>query len=231
VHRPRASVTSCLLALLLAGVVSCDETRRPWDGPPSGTVVDESRPFLPTSAHVPLFADPSADASASALPAPPPTARSRRGGLWSYCHEGFRTSGRPRADVTRLGLMCGPSCGMRLYRGATLEGRIGSDVPAAVHRFRGQRGTCYRLMVSASGIGDLEAQLTSGDGRVLARDDSNADWLLLESERPFCPVDDGELLLAITARRGRGRYAAQIWSLAGRAALEAADIDGGTAPK
>ena len=204
-------------ATLLASLAGC-ERARPWDGPLDGSVRDESRPFLPNGPDGSWLPDggnatdasPASDAGTGLPPSPV-------GGLWVSCYGNFHPSGHPLRDVTRLGLLCGPANGMTLLTTEPFEGKVAETERPSVHRFAARRGECYRIFaVAERSVADLDVTVRSSRGSRLAQDHSEDGWPILDPERPFCTFDDDTFKVLLAARRGAGRYAAQVWRLPAR---------------
>lgn len=200
---------------MLWAAASCTHDR-PWDAPPDGGTDDPSRPFLPPKPDASWLGDAGVadggddhDAGA-ALPSPV-------GGLWVSCYGGFRPSGHPVRDVTRLGLLCGPPNGMRLHNEEPFRGEVAAGAPPSSHEFEVAQGECYRLFVVADlGVTDLDVLVESSRGSRLARDHGEDRWPVIHPERPFCTFDDDTFTIRLRANRGAGSYAAQVWKLPSR---------------
>ncbi|AKT40961.1 uncharacterized protein CMC5_051180 [Chondromyces crocatus] len=130
------------------------------------------------------------------------------------CYGNFRLSGEPLHDVTRLAMMCGPSNGMRrlsmeAVTGVVGQGRSEVSAPLSLHR-----GSCYRVFAVADrGIGDLDVVIRSSRGVAIATDAGEDAWPIVQPDRPFCALDDDEATLEFSARKGTGRFAAEVWAL------------------
>jgi len=176
------------------------------------TVVDESRPWLPRSAEASWLGDGgpgdlSEGADAAAKPSPV-------GGPWVSCYGGFHPGPEPLQDVTRLGLLCGPPNGMRLLSPDAVQGKLDAGQPPVRYSVPVRRGNCYRLFaVGAPGIDDLDVTVRSSRGSTLGSDHSEDRWPIIEPERPLCTFDDDTFTIELSARRGSGAFAAQIWVL------------------
>lgn len=208
-----------LLALALALTSGCQPPRaHPWD---QGDA--EAPPPPPPRASAPLFpgelAAPANSESGAGTPgesdAPPaPTPPVRVGGPWVRCYGNFRPSGEPVKDVTRLSLLCGPENGMRRLSRQPLEGSVAEGSPAVTEPLEARRGECYRIFaVAEPTVIDLDITVESSRGAGIAADHSEDSWPIVQPDRPFCPLADDRVTLSITARRGRGRFAAEVWVL------------------
>ncbi|EYF08017.1 Hypothetical protein CAP_7039 [Chondromyces apiculatus DSM 436] len=144
-------------------------------------------------------------------PVTPPV---RVGGPWVRCYGNFRLSGTPLQDVTRLSLLCGPSNGMRRYSKEAVVGVVGAGKPAVTAPVPLRRGACYRVFaVGDGGIGDLEVVMRSSRGVAIATDAGEDAWPIVQPDRPFCALDDDDAVLEVSARKGAGRFAAEVWVL------------------
>lgn len=214
-----------LVALSGAGallVSACREPPRAWE-----TDLDGAPPVSPgiAAARYEPAADagprPAGDASllvAAADGGPeldgPPETPVRVGGPWVRCYGNFRPSGEPLKDVTRLSLLCGPQNGMRRMSPKTLEGSVSEGGAPASSTFAAKRGECYRIFaVAEPGVADLDVAVESSRGSAIAADHGEDSWPIVQPDRPFCPLEDDTLTVRISARRGAGRFAAEVWQL------------------
>jgi hypothetical protein len=119
-------------------------------------------------------------------------------------------------DVTRLGLMCGPVNGMTPL-GDAREGELRAGGEGARHPLPVRAGGCYRVFaVAGEGIDDLEVQIRSSRGTRLGADELRGRVALVDPERPFCTFADDELQIRVASAGGNGRYALEVWQMAGR---------------
>lgn len=195
----------------------CRDAPRPWEGqdgpalvlsPASATPVDASA--LP----VPDAGQPEGDAGALGdldLPVPPV----RVGGPWVRCYGNFRLSGDPLKDVTRLSLLCGPANGMRRLSPKAIEGHVAEGGAIVTEKLPLVRGACYRVFaVGGPGIINLDVVMRSSRGVMLATDGSEDAWPIVQPDRPVCALEDDDgASVEISARRGAGRFAAEVWVL------------------
>jgi hypothetical protein len=218
-----------LVALAGAGallVASCREPPRAWEldpdaAPPSSSGVTAARYEPPGNAGAASDASLLAEAggslgnegAGSELDGPAETPV-RVGGPWVRCYGNFRPSGQPVKDVTRLSLLCGPENGMRRMSPTTLEGSVSEGSAPASSTFSGKRGECYRVFaVAEPSVADLDVTIESSRGAAIAADHGEDAWPIVQPDRPFCPLEDDTLTLRISARRGAGRFAAEVWRL------------------
>ncbi|HMJ13094.1 MAG TPA: hypothetical protein VK524_16850, partial [Polyangiaceae bacterium] len=141
-------------------------------------------------------------------------------GVFAKCHSGFTSGGDPTLDVMRLGLMCGPSNGMKLL----LD--VASDLAALPerHTLEVRAGDCFRVIAAASrAVAGLRVEVTAADERVVARGAAPS-WLILDSEYPFCSSEAGTYRVAVSASSApdagaapvnsrTAAYALQVWRL------------------
>ncbi|MBI4954813.1 MAG: hypothetical protein HY908_22520 [Myxococcales bacterium] len=201
-----------LLAGLLALAGACSEPPHPWDGPLDGAVDDPSRPFLGT-------------------PTPATTTRgfetsSRVNGLWVGCYAGFAQSGDPVSDVTRLGMLCGPSNGMVPFDEEPRRGRVEAGKGPRSYQFPAGRGECFRLFAAAElGVGDLDVVMRSSRGTTVARDHTDDGWPIVAPDGPVCSPGEDVFTIDVSSEQGSGAFAAQLYKLAGPRARGAAPPD------
>lgn len=134
------------------------------------------------------------------------------GGLWVGCYAHFRPTSTPLQDVTRLGLLCGPANGLHpiapAHQGTLIEG--GSiDI-----LFPLEQGQCVRAFgVSEAGLSDLDLTLLDPQGTPLGSDQIEDRWPILPPDGTLCVATSGRFQLRVTARKGSGAFAAQLWLL------------------
>ncbi|MBI4701637.1 MAG: hypothetical protein HY744_10850 [Deltaproteobacteria bacterium] len=205
----------CLLAALL--LASCRERPRPWEAAADGAAAPPVEPFLPAPADASWLGDGGLLGTAGGEGGGPATPLRRLGGLWVGCHDGFRPSGEPVKDVTRLSLMCGPANGMQPLSDQPLTGRVQAGEPPVRHRFQAVEGECYRIFaVAEPSAAGLDVTVRSSRGSRLAGTWSEPGWPIVEPDRPFCTFAAGTFVVEVTARQGSGPYALQIWRLPAR---------------
>lgn len=164
-------------------------------------------------------ADPASDDAGRATAASDESERAvakpvRIGGPWVRCYGSFHPSGEPVKDVTRLALLCGPENGMRRLSKAPLEGAVAEGAAAVTSTFEARRGECYRVFaVADAAVTDLDVTVHSSRGAPVAADHGEDAWPVVQPDRPFCPLENDRYTLEITARRGHGRFAAEVWVL------------------
>jgi hypothetical protein len=165
------------------------------------------------------------EAGASMPAVTPPV---RVGGPWVRCYGNFHPSGEPVKDVTRLTLLCGPENGMHRLTKQTIVGAVEASGRPVTETFEARRGECYRVFaVAEPSVEDLDITVQSSRGVTVAADHSEDNWPIVQPDRPLCPLSDDRYTVEISARKGRGRIAAEVWSLrspgGGNTALRGAD--------
>lgn len=222
--RPGCSLWRALagLAALLAG--ACKPAPHPWDQgdaappPPPPPASASAEPRVLDGIPHPLGAEaPSSSAEAPPLmeeqePQGPPV---RVGGPWVRCYGNFKPSGEVEKDLTRLTILCGPENGMSRLGDKTLLGSVTEGGPPVSTTFAAERGACYRVFaVAERAVADLDVVVRSSRGSALAADHGEDPWPIVQPDRPFCALEDDRFTVEITARRGNGRFAAEVWVLA-----------------
>ena len=213
---PKSIAWIALLArIALVALTACGRAPHAWEQVDGG----DARPPLP-----PLTAAPAGGASATLAPsyltpdggtADPdaPAVAVPVGGAWVRCYGHFKPSGEPLKDVTRLGLMCGPSNGMR-RAGDGLSGEVGEGGAPLSQAFGVQRGACYRVFaVAEASVADLDVTLRSSRGSAIAADHGEDAWPIVQPDRPICALEDDHWTVEVRAKRGKGRFAAEVWVL------------------
>jgi hypothetical protein len=221
------------VAAALPVLAGCEDKPRPWsqgDGPPvvlaprSGEMAGEQgeggrdASAGPGGATAPSPSSaPDASTAQAIEDAPPDEAPGRRpvpGGPWVKCHEGFSLSGDPVRDVTRLGLLCGPSNGMRRKTRQAIVGLAGEHEPPVVTTIRASRGACYRIFAAADAeVRELDVTVRSARDVGVAADHGAGRLAIVQPDRPFCTPADEPFTVEIAARRGSGRFAAEVWAI------------------
>jgi hypothetical protein len=132
------------------------------------------------------------------------------------CYGGFHPSGEPVKDVTRLSILCGPENGMKRLSQRPLEGSVTAGGPGVSETFEARRGECYRVFaVAEAGVADLDIVVRSSRGAAIAADHGEDAWPIVQPDRPFCALEDDRLTVEVSAKRGSGRFAAEVWVLRG----------------
>jgi hypothetical protein len=202
-------VTWRLLALLAATSLAACTPReaRPWDQPDAATAVPPPMPPIRGSSPAP-----DVSAASSAVDPDVPLMPVRVGGAWVRCYGHFKPSGDPKKDVTRLGLMCGPSNGMS--KQAELAGDVDARGRSSEERIEAKRGVCYRVIaVGDAGVGVLRATVRTSRGSAIADERGPDSWPIVQPDRPLCALDDDHWTLEVRAEKGAGRFAAEVWVL------------------
>jgi hypothetical protein len=198
-----------LLALALAG---CEHRAHPWDQPDAGTLVTQT-PLPPIALPHTGDAD-AADAGPRSEDPEAPKLPVRVGGPWVRCYGGFHPSGDPVKDVTRLSLLCGPENGMKRLSKEPLQGAVSAGGAAVTETFEARRGECYRVFaVAEPGVVDLDVMVRSSRGSPLAADHGEDAWPIVQPDRPFCALEADRYSVEVSAKKGSGRFAAEVWAL------------------
>jgi hypothetical protein len=202
----------CALLLTAGG---CEDRVRPWEGKPGPAPVLSAappRPTLPLPAG--LDGAGGGDGGAAQLDPELPALPVRVGGPWVRCYGNFRLSGDPLKDLTRLSLLCGPENGMWRLTKTPIEGRVSEGQPGVSQKLKAVRGECYRVFaVGGPGVLNLDITLQSSRGATIASDGGEDAWPIVQPDRPFCPLEDDTVTVEISAKRGEGRFAAEVWVL------------------
>jgi hypothetical protein len=83
--------------------------------------------------------------------------------------------------------------------------------------FEARRGDCYRVFaVAQKSVADLDVVVRSSRGAPIAADHGEDAWPIVQPDRPFCALEDDTYTLEVTAKRGSGRFAAEVWVLRAR---------------
>jgi hypothetical protein len=196
-------------AVLLA--LGCRNPPRPWDlkdaEPPTPPTPASSQG--PTQVAV-LDASPD-DAGRDDVEPKNPV---RIGGPWVRCYGNFRASGDPVKDVTRLSILCGPENGMRRLSTRAVEGSVTAGGAPVSESFDARRGDCYRVFaVAEPSVADLDVVVRSSRGSPIAADHGEDGWPIVQPDRPFCALEDDRYTFEVSAKRGGGRFAAEVWVL------------------
>ncbi len=202
----------------------CESKERPWDQP----LPANAPPAVFTqSASLSNDGGPENQGDASAIEASDgghgadknpnleePAAPVRVGGAWVRCYGNFKLSGDPVKDVTRLGLLCGPVNGMRRHSSQPWVGRAAMGEPPVVETFEAKQGECFRIFAAAeTQVLDLNIAVKSSRDATIAADHGEDAWPIVQPDRPFCMLFDDTLHAEISASRGQGRFAAEVWVL------------------
>ena len=213
-----ALVRSLTVAVLVSG--GCGHRAHPWDQP-------DAAPSLSASPAPPLLPLPHLDTGApapggsSSAPPEAPKPPVRVGGPWVRCYGGFRPSGDPLKDVTRLSLLCGPENGMKRLSTRALEGTVSAGGAPLGEAFEAHRGDCFRIFaVAERSVADLDIVVRSSREAPIAADHGEGAWpvAIVQPDRPFCALEDDRYTFEVSAKKGSGRFAAEVWVLRAPAA-------------
>lgn len=184
----------------------------PWDEADAGASGLTEAPPQPIALH--LHAPLDGDGGPRTGEPETPVLPVRVGGPWVRCYGGFHPAGDPVKDVTRLSLLCGPVNGMKRLSSSPLEGAVVAGGPAVADGFEARRGECYRIFaVAEAGVADLDVVVRSSRGAAIAADHGEDPWPIVQPDRPFCALEDDHYTVEISAKRGSGRFAAEVWAL------------------
>ncbi len=206
--------------LVVAGVLAlsgpgCEHRARPWDAPDAGGPPLTEAPPRPIALTQGDAGDAPPDPDAGPR-ADEPALPVRVGGPWVRCYGGFHPSGEPVKDVTRLALLCGPENGMKRLSREPLAGTVSAGGAPVSETFEAHRGACYRVFaVAEPSVADLDVVVRSSRGSAIAADHGEDSWPIVQPDRPFCALEDDHYAVEVTAKRGSGRFAAEVWVLRG----------------
>lgn len=194
------TTTTTESASLTSGAATSSSAADPGLLPPAGTVVPS-----PVASLLPI-GEPLAEVSPGHAITP--------GGLWVRCYEGLTLSGDPLKDVTRLGLVCGPSNGLRRKSKQAIVGIVTEGEPAVSHELRVTKGACYRVIaVADAGVIELDVTIRSSRDVAVAGDHARGRLAIVQPDRPFCTFAEESFAAVFSATRGSGRFAAEVWSI------------------
>jgi hypothetical protein len=133
------------------------------------------------------------------------------GGSWVSCYGHYKPASTPERDVTRLALLCGPENGMRLI-GSMSTGEATESV--SEHPFDVRSGECFRIFaVAGPGVTELSVEVYDANEVNVASDGDRDRWSVLMRDGPLCPLQGGKYTVRVRARRGKDKYALEIWRL------------------
>lgn len=173
---------------VLSPLLGCDGRQKPGSQTPAASA--STPPSAPTPT---IHPERSVDLDEGPDTAPP------SGGSWATCYEGFRTSGQPLRDVTRLGFLCGPMTGMRAARPpferAVAAGEsVAFDVPVG-------KGECFRVFATADGGAILTMSTSARPGGAAVRSRHGQGWVVLRPGAPICSKDPDTVSVVLQADR------------------------------
>lgn len=143
---------------------------------------------------------------AAAPPTAPPPPRAEP------CAQGFRSSGNPRADLERLGALCGAAQGLSAVTEPLRARQAEHEPPAIVALDVPSPGACYRVLAAADrNVQALGLALSGAAPGVVVADAHGERWAVLGPDGPLCFPEAGRYRLEIAVQRGAGWYALQIW--------------------
>jgi len=127
------------------------------------------------------------------------------------CYRGFRSSGTPDVDVTRLGMLCGPAAGLT-FAHDVVRGRLDEDGPARSHSVTLQRGECMSCFAAGNGVEDVEVEFLGPDGVPLGHANRGEPWVVFPEQGPHCPQVSGAYQVLVRTHGGSGPYSLSVWS-------------------
>ena len=102
-----------------------------------------------------------------------------------------------------------------------LEGALSAGGPGHAEAFEAHRGDCYRIFaVAEPSVADLDVVVRSSREVPIAADHGEAAWpvAIVQPDRPFCALEDDWYTVEVSARKGSGHFAAEVWVLRAPAA-------------
>jgi hypothetical protein len=94
-----------------------------------------------------------------------------------------------------------------------LEGSVTTGGPPVTEGFEARRGECYRVFAVAAGVADLDVVVRSSRGTAIAADHGEDSWPIVQPDRPFCALESDHYTVEVSAKRGSGRFASEVWVL------------------
>jgi len=135
------------------------------------------------------------------------------GGPWVTCYAHFRPESTVARDTLRLGMLCGPSNGMKAL-GVVQTGAFDKDNDTHEHDVLLKRGECVRAFaVAERSVAGFQVALIGPTGEVLATEQASDRWPVLQADRPVCVATEGTYKLRVRNGKGTGAYAVQGWRL------------------
>jgi hypothetical protein len=200
--RPRSRPPGALLSFLVMGASQ---------GSASAGCVEDPYAWEAASGPTPVVAPPlpSIEAVASSS-----AEEGRRvGKVFGTCHEGLAAERDPVRDAARLALACGPVTGMVALSETPIEGVVAEGAPPVSFPFSLTKDRCIRLFgAAAPGVTDLDVAIRSPRGVPLATDHATGRLVVLQPDRPVCPLEDVNATLEVSAAGGQGAFAIFVWA-------------------
>jgi len=95
------------------------------------------------------------------------------------------------------------------FEGALAEGGTSLEVPLEM-----KSGSCYRVFaIGDPEIEDLDVSVISARGITIASDPGAARVVVLQPDRPLCSTADASATVRVSAKKGRGRFALEIYAM------------------
>lgn len=133
------------------------------------------------------------------------------GGNWSKCYEHFRLGPQPKVDVLQIGILCGPSNGMRQV---TLSAKPLQHKTGMVYTWLGRPKDCFRLFaVAPPGSSRLTVEMLGPGRRPLAQLSTRRRWLVFKPRAPLCVKRAGRYRARVWAEHATAHPEVQLWRL------------------
>jgi hypothetical protein len=133
--------------------------------------------------------------------------------VFGTCHEGLAAERDPVRDASRVALACGPVTGMVALSETPIEGVVAEGAPPVSFPFSLTKNRCVRLFgAAAPGVDDLDVTIRSPRGVPLATDHSAGRLVVVQPDRPVCPLEDVNATLEVSTAGGRGAFAIFVWA-------------------
>ena len=85
---------------------------------------------------------------------------------------------------------------------------------ATEHPFDVRSGECFRIFaVAGPAVTELSVEVYDPSEVGVASDGDAARWSVLMRDGPLCPLQGGKYTVRVRARRGKDKYALEIWRL------------------
>jgi hypothetical protein len=132
----------------------------------------------------------------------------------STCYQGMRLSGEALRDIGLVTEACGRRLGLTSL-GPPISNVQGEDDPMQKFTVHLENGGCYRIFGNAdSSIADFDTGLIDdSDQSFVAKDLMQDNAPMLNPDGPFCVQHTGTYSLIVSVKKGRGRYAVQLWKM------------------
>jgi hypothetical protein len=133
--------------------------------------------------------------------------------IFASCQEGLVAELDPVRDAARVALACGPVTGMVALSETPIEGVVAEGAPPVAFPFSLTKDRCVRLFGAAGpGVANLDVTIRSPRGVPLATDHAEGRLVVVQPDRPVCPLEDMNATLEVSASGGRGAFAIFVWA-------------------